>query len=81
MNFYRYHQQPGRNSLVKSADGIIRGETIEVDVASLDEFSATISLRNSISAVKIDVEGNEANTVNGLLEFLVPFRFDGHRET
>jgi FkbM family methyltransferase len=70
VNFYRYHQQPGHNSLVKSADGIVRDETIEVDTASLDEFSTMIPLRNPISAVKIDVEGNEAKTVNGLLEFL-----------
>jgi len=70
MDFYRYHQQPGHNSLVKSADGIVRDETIEVDVATLDEFSATIPLERPVSAVKIDVEGNEANTVNGVLEFL-----------
>jgi len=70
VNFYRYRQQPGHNSLVMSADGIVRGETIEVDVATLDQFSAAIQPRKQISAVKIDVEGNEANTVNGLLEFL-----------
>lgn len=61
----------GASSLVGKATDDLYGATVSVPVRTLDEVASSIALDPAqVKLIKVDVEGNEARTVAGMVGFL-----------